>query len=168
MFNLIYDGTFEGLLTAVRQGISMPEMPVTIVAEADFQPDLFSEWQTIITQPETARSFYKKIVQKFSREICLDIGYIYLSETPGNADLLFKYIRELQIHGESIADNFTNPIIFQVQRLREQVNHEMLRLYGFVRFRKMKDNIFYAPIEPVYNVVQFLAPHFKSRFTDQK
>lgn len=168
MINLIYDGTFEGVLTAVYKGLSFPPSAVSIVSEAEFQPDLFSEWQTVTTEPETARSFYKKIVQHFSREICLDIGYIFISEQPGSADLLLSYLRELQTHGDSVVNNYANPVIFKVRRLREQINHEIQRLYGFVRFRKMKDAVFYGPIEPEYNVVQFLAPHFKSRFADQK
>ncbi len=36
-----------------------------------------------------------------------------------------------------------------------------------LRFSKLKDETYYAPIEPVHNVIPLMIPHFKARFSDQ-
>ena len=37
----------------------------------------------------------------------------------------------------------------------------------FVRFQKASDGTFFAPVEPLYNVLPLTIPHFKDRFADQ-
>jgi probable DNA metabolism protein len=39
---------------------------------------------------------------------------------------------------------------------------------AFVRFQKLKDDTFYAGIEPDFNVLPLLIRHFKNRYADQK
>jgi probable DNA metabolism protein len=39
---------------------------------------------------------------------------------------------------------------------------------AFVRFQKLKDDTFYAAVEPDFNVLPLLIRHFKSRYADQK
>jgi probable DNA metabolism protein len=58
--------------------------------------------------------------------------------------------------------------VFKIHRVSEQVNHEIQRLHGFVRFRRLTDGVYYAAIEPDYNVVRLLASHFTARFNDQQ
>ncbi|MFW6028936.1 MAG: TIGR03915 family putative DNA repair protein, partial [Halanaerobiales bacterium] len=41
-------------------------------------------------------------------------------------------------------------------------------LLGFLRFRKMEQNFYYAPFEPDYNIITLLAPHFAKRLSDQQ
>ena len=39
---------------------------------------------------------------------------------------------------------------------------------AFIRFQKLKDETFYAAIEPDFNVLPLLIKHFKDRYADQQ
>ena len=49
----VYDGSFEGLLTAVFESFENRELPCSIVAEDEFVPTLFA-CKTIDTDPQKA------------------------------------------------------------------------------------------------------------------
>lgn len=50
----VYDGSFEGLLTAVFESFESRELPCSIVAEDEFVPTLFA-CKTVDTDPEIKR-----------------------------------------------------------------------------------------------------------------
>ena len=47
----VYDGSFEGLLTAVFESFESRELPCSIVAEDEFVPTLFA-CKTVDTDPQ--------------------------------------------------------------------------------------------------------------------
>jgi probable DNA metabolism protein len=50
----------------------------------------------------------------------------------------------------------------------KMVNRERHRMKAFVRFELLKDGIYYASIEPDFNVLPLIKDHFKNRYADQK
>jgi probable DNA metabolism protein len=48
------------------------------------------------------------------------------------------------------------------------ISRERHRMEAFIRFEKTKDNIFYAGIDPDFNVLPLLIQHFKRRYADQE
>jgi probable DNA metabolism protein len=168
MINYIYDGTFEGLLTVIAGAIDHPGEVNDISAGEAEQLDLFTEIKSMETDPVLAAGFFKKLSGKFSRSVIMDIGYCFLSEVPGIEKAVLDYIRLLLDAGEKAAHNFSDGTVFKIERVSTKVNHEIHRLHGFVRFRKLRGGMYYAAIEPDYNIVQYLAPHFKARFADQE
>ena len=60
------------------------------------------------------------------------------------------------------------PKILDNQLRRFIINtSEHHRLLQFVRFQKASDGTFFAPVEPLYNVLPLTITHFKDRFADQ-
>lgn len=168
MNHYIYDGTFEGLLTVFSIVFLHNIMIETISDQDSFQPNLFTEAVAITTDSMIAARFFKQLAAKFTKPILTDIGYCFLSEQKGIEKELLDYIRMLLTYGEKISRQFSNPIVMGIRQTSDRVGHEIHRMHGFIRFRKLKSQIYYAPIEPDYNIVQFLAPHFKARFADQQ
>lgn len=168
MINYIYDGTFEGLLTLIAGVIDNPGKVNNISSSEAAQPDLFTETRMVETDPLAASRFFKTLTAEFSRTILLDIVFCYLSEETGIEKTILDYIRLLLDKGWKVAHNYTDGTIFRIRRVRDKVAHEIDRLHGFVRFRKLRGGVYYAPVEPDHNVVGYLAPHFKARFAGQK
>jgi probable DNA metabolism protein len=166
MISYTYDGTFEGLLTVIA-GVNDCHGDVCDISAAEIQPDLFTEIQEVTTDHAVASRFLESIAQRISRSVLLDIGYCFLSEEPGIEKVIFEYLRLLFAQGERVTRNFANSSVFKIQRTCEKVTHEMERMNGFIRFRKLSQGIYYAPIAPDHNVIQLIAPHFKARFSDQ-
>lgn len=163
----IYDGSFEGWLTVVGVAKSHPDQVHDIIA-GDAQPDLFSEKVVIDTDEERAERIFKYLCQNYTEDVVMDLLYGFLSEHEGIELQLFRYLLQLWKRGERAVRNFTDDAVVNVRRAREQVAHEILRYQGFVRFRRLKSGVYYAPISPDANVVQMLAPHFSARFSDQR
>jgi len=166
MMIYIYDGTFEGLLTAICHGLRHNHAISDITTFQRYQPDLFSKVVEIETVSDKARDFYRKL-ESLSKEMTATVSYAFLSEQPGMEMLIFDYLKTIFLHGTEMITNMNHPAIFRLYHLRRKVRHEIDRYHGFVRFRQLSNGIFYSPIEPDYNIVQFLAPHFTARFADQ-
>jgi probable DNA metabolism protein len=43
-----------------------------------------------------------------------------------------------------------------------------MRILQFVRFQQTIDNIFFAPVEPQFDVLPYTVRHFRNRFADQQ
>ena len=67
----------------------------------------------------------------------------------------------------SIETNFGDPDVLELSKVWKKVNNERHRLLQFVRFQKASDGTFFAPVEPLYNVLPLTIAHFKDRFADQ-
>jgi hypothetical protein len=70
---------------------------------------------------------------------------VYSSTSPDRHRLLLSYIR----------------LTFR------RVSLEMAKFLGFVRFRRVGGNLYYAPVHPDADIVGLIGPHFAERFRDQ-
>jgi probable DNA metabolism protein len=112
--------------------------------------------------------FFDYLKKKLTKTSLLNIGYCFLSEETGIEKTLLHYIRLLLKQGEKVNDLLVDPAIFRIRHTCEKVDYEVLRMQGFIRFRKLRNQVYYGPIAPDHNVIQLLAPHFKARFADQR
>ncbi|HBE76946.1 MAG TPA: hypothetical protein DDW65_04080 [Firmicutes bacterium] len=167
MIRFHYDGTFEGLLTVIAQAID-ENTDAQEISATELQADLFTEVRSIESDPNLAAGFFERLRRELSPELLLDIGYCFLSEIKGIEKELLDYIRLLLKEGEQVNGNYSNPVILNVQRTCQKVSYEILRMQGLIRFRKLRNGVYYAPIAPEHNVVRLLASHFRDRFADQQ
>ncbi|MGD8401043.1 MAG: TIGR03915 family putative DNA repair protein [Bacillota bacterium] len=168
MFTYFYDGSLEGLLTALATTVDSDAEIQAITTRQNFQPDLFSEVREIITDQNMAMTFLEQLRARFRGRTLTTLGKCFLAETPGSAMTIRDFIRLLFKYGERIAWNSANATVRQINRIGDQVSYEVLRLQGFVRFRQLATEEFYAAIEPDHNVIRLLAPLFAARFADQQ
>lgn len=168
MITYHYDGTFEGLLTVLATAIAQADEVADITALDNWQPDLFTELRHLDADSRKADRFFTDMNIRFSKPVVLDIGNCFLSEESGIEKVLLDFIRLLLAHGEGFTHNPANPTVMRVRKTSDKVSYEILRMQGFVRFRKLSSQYYYAAIEPDHNIVQFLAPHFTARFADQQ
>jgi len=67
----------------------------------------------------------------------------------------------------SIEDNFAEDCVRQIAVIDKQVFREKHRMEAFVRFQKTADDLYFATIEPDFNVLPLLQDHFEKRYADQ-
>lgn len=167
MITYIYDGTFPGLLTAVYHWLQGDQSGDDIATLSGFEPDLFSQQETVITDPNLAGKLLKTIVGKLSKPAFHDLYFCFLSEEAGIEKAIAGFIQKSLIYGRGFEQNFGDITVRSIRKTSDRVSYEIHRFHGFVRFRKMSDGLYYAPVEPDYNIVELLAPHFSARFADQ-
>jgi probable DNA metabolism protein len=68
---------------------------------------------------------------------------------------------------ESIENNYSDPSVLQISQIAKQVHREKHRMEAFIRFERTKDDLYYATVEPDFNVLPLIAKHFKDRYADQ-
>ncbi len=164
---LIYDNSFEGFLTAVFECYAHKITPIDICRDRDFQEVLFAEKMTIATDEQKADRVWKALRKKLhSRNKELPF-YAFLSEEDGIEMKLYRFMKRIFESSYSIETDYGDRDVLDLKKIERQVMREAMRMLQFVRFQKTKEDIYFSPIEPRYNVLPFTIKHFKDRFADQ-
>ena len=163
----IYDNTFDGLLTCVFDAFNRKEFPDTIVGE-NTQLPLFTESFRVIADTEKADRVLKALRKKVSKP-ALDMLFVsYLSELEGIEMRLFRYIQKALLAEKSIETNFADADVLELSKIYKKVTREEERIRQFVRFQKTADGMFFAVMNPAYNVLPLTARFFQTRYADQQ
>lgn len=163
-----YDKTFDGLLSAVFDAYSRKTFPEKLLGEKETEPLFVEEVYLVITAADKATRVWNALQKKVSKEVCNMLMYVWLSEQEGCDELLFRCICKLFDSRQVVAANFSDNDMLQVHQIARQVNRERLYIMQFVRFQKTLDNIYFAPVAPIYNALPLAIEHFVDRFSDQK
>lgn len=163
-----YDKTFEGLLTAVFDAYSRKTFPQKLLKEGEIPPMFTDVCYTVATDEERAKRVWTALQRKLPKQACNMLMHVWLSEVEGSDLLLFRYICKEFDNKQTMVYNFGDDIILEIQKLARKVSHEGHYLCQFVRFQKAADNIFFAPVRPLYNALPLAIDHFTDRFADQQ
>lgn len=162
-----YDGCFMGLLSSIFEIYECRLIQVNIVKQGYAMQDVFAERRCVDTNKEKAGRVWKGLKKKISATALRQLYWYFLSEENGFENKLYRYIAYAFSNTESIEQDYTNETVLRIVQTVKKVGREKHRMEAFVRFQLTKDNIYYATVEPDFNVLPLIAPHFKSRYADQ-
>ncbi|MDO6438625.1 TIGR03915 family putative DNA repair protein [Cyclobacterium sp. 1_MG-2023] len=165
---LIYDGSFDGFLTCVFQVYDLKLKRVLIQKDSESQASLFGKQNVVVADPVKADRVWKGLGKKTSNAGRLRIYYGFLSEKQGVENLLLRYIQYVFESRLPVDSDFSNPDVLELSKVAKSVGREKHRMEAFVRFRLTKDGLYFATIEPDFDVLPLISKHFKSRYADQK
>ncbi|MCB0373817.1 MAG: TIGR03915 family putative DNA repair protein [Muricauda sp.] len=164
---LIYDGSFNGFLTAVFVAFDEKINVADIQKNSEIQNGLFSETETIFTHVEKAKRVWNGIRNK-SHNAISQVYFAFLSETEGVEMMLFDYIKKLMHTKQGKYLDYSDSTVLYVSQLARKVGREKHRMEAFVRFQLTKDQIYFANIEPDFDVLPLISKHFRDRYADQQ
>ena len=164
---LIYDGSFNGFLTAVFVAFEEKLKVADIQRNGQGQNGLFSETETIFTNVVKAKRVWNGVRGKSYNAIS-NIYFAYLSETEGVEMMLFNYIKKLMSAKGGKQSDFSDETVLYISQLARKVGREKHRMEAFVRFQLTKDDIYFANIEPDFDVLPLISKHFRNRYADQQ
>ena len=111
----------------------------------------------------------KKLTDQLQNDGVRTLIYAVLSEKVGVEDLLFKVINYAVANkNQNVMKDFSNDAVLQVSQLTKSVGREKHRMEAFIRFELLKDGIYFAKIDPDFDVLTLIMNHFKNRYQDQK
>ena len=169
MATYIYDGSFEGLLSCVFEAFRSKAVPETIVEEQHHQFTLLENVQHIPADEGLAARVLTGIDARTEDRASTIVYQLFLSELPKVEMLIFNFIAAvIQRNHVSILENFANEFILRASQIERMMHREIHRMHAFVRFQKAKEGIFYAAIEPDFNVLPLIGEHFERRYADQR
>lgn len=170
-FTLQYDGSFDGLLSAVFHAYARkyPLDEVHITCDTD-DSDLFGQNETIATDPEQAQRVLQRLEQQIGRRGTLKLLYGFLSAAPEMPDTFLRIVRLAlaQPKRADILSDYGHFDVMQWAQWVKSVGHEKHRMEAFVRFEEMENGIYFARIEPQYDVLPLTIGHFSQRYPMQQ
>ncbi len=158
MKDLIYDGSFPGMLTALKKARE-EKNEVQVWTEKEYRPSLFGRPEKIKTDFTGALEFRKKLNQGFPRPAYRPVFYSYLYEGENTANLILDYLEQLQA-GCRVGEHVVNCRQMEVGR-------EKVRMLGFIRFQLLNAGYYYAPLQARFNILGLLGPHFAARHKER-
>jgi probable DNA metabolism protein len=165
---LIYDGTFEGLLSAVFEIYAHRLHLVKLHTGEWHNCALFENVIEVVTDETRAARVLKGLKERISNLGVQRLYAAHLAGIAGEDVNLLGYIRYAFDSPMNIEEDYGNKYVTRVSELVRMVRREKHRMEAFVRFQELTDGTFYAGVEPDFNVLPLLIRHFKSRYADQK
>ena len=163
----VFDGTMDGLLSAVFDAFLLKEEPEQLLTGGDVIPLFCERIYRVTTDSEKARRVWTGLEKKLSREALRTISVSQLSEQSELWQPLFQFICKVFRQGCAVARNYADPDTLTVTQVARRVAYEAHRMMQFVRFQKAKDGTYLSVISPDHNVLPLVIDHFHDRFNDQ-
>lgn len=167
MHLLVYDGSFSGLLCAVFDVYAHKMSEVRTVVQGQYTAPMFTRTHKVITDAARAKRVWTGLQQKLTPQGLQQVQLAWLSEQAGMADILISYMRYAFKRG-SIEKDYGHSAVLAVSQTANKVHREKHRMEAFVRFQLTADQLYYAVIEPDFNVLPVISDHFKQRYADQR
>ncbi|MFQ3573927.1 MAG: TIGR03915 family putative DNA repair protein [Thermodesulfovibrionales bacterium] len=165
---VIYDGSIEGFLSALRFLTLKRFSPHKIVASHRHIPEIFEQTIEITNDNEKdIISFLLYLKDRISPDIIKKILYAYLSEIEDFETTTINYILRALKLGNRYIYNIADEYVATLNEICRKVNRECHRFYGLMRFTKTSEGFYYAPFEPDHNIISLIVPHFVDRLKDQ-
>ena len=161
-----FDGTMDGLLTAVFDAFALHEQPEQLLKTGDALPLFCDHTYHVTSDDEKVQRVWTGLEKHLPREAMKLIYVSWLSELPELPTPLFQYICKVFRQGD-ISKHFADPDVLTVTNIARRVLHEQLRMKQFIRFQKAKDGTYLAVVSPDHNVLPIITHHFQDRFNDQ-
>ncbi|WGD34082.1 TIGR03915 family putative DNA repair protein [Olleya sp. YS] len=165
---LIYDGSFDGFLCAVFYVYEYNVVTPKIIKASQYQEQLFSNTETIITDKEKANRVWNSLKIKCGKRGVAQLYYAFLSELYNVENTLLEVIKYAFKSTTSIMKDYANMYVLEMSKITKKVSREKHRMEAFVRFRLTKDEVYFANIEPDFNVLPLIETHFRKRYADQQ
>ena len=161
-----FDGTMDGLLTAVFDAYALHEQPEQLLKTGDALPLFCDHLYLVTSDEEKARRVWTGLEKHLPLEALKLISVSWLSELSELPTPLFQYIYKVFRQGD-ISHNFADEDVLSVTNIARRVLHEQLRMKQFIRFQKAMDGTYLTVVSPDHNVLPLIIDHFSDRFNDQ-
>lgn len=164
----VFDSSLEGLLTAIFEFYERKPGKIQLVSQSRFEPVLLEEVFEVISDETKARRVWDGLKKKISPDWQQRFYKTFLSESDESFRHLFDFACYIFDNSKGAETNYGHPSVIALSQIERSVSRERHRMKAFIRFQETADGIFYAPVEPDYNVLPLIADFFKNRYADQR
>lgn len=162
----IYDGSFEGFLTALHRSYTHKCIPEVLTADIS-KLDLLSEPVTIETDIDVVKKVSHSITKHFPKREIERIYHVFLCDDVARERELLLYIR-MGFKDTSLLADFSHPIVFAIEGYQKRLFSTIYKMQEFLRFEMLEDSTLYAKIAPPRNVLPLLGKHFVKRLRNER
>lgn len=165
---LIYDDSFEGLLTSIYDAFYSKHEIDGIYGLSQYNaPLLLGEIKNIETDLNKFEKVRNSIINKIDLLCLQKIYMVYLSNVEDKGMVIFKYLKIAFKYKKNIHAFLHIDIVRQIDEIKKRVSFEAHKFKGFVRFKSIDNNFLYCSIEPDNNILELIGDHFMKRFSNE-
>ncbi|WP_278022661.1 TIGR03915 family putative DNA repair protein [Flavobacterium ginsengisoli] len=168
MTQIVYDGSYEGWLTAVFEIYEYKLKGIVFAKEEISNTLLFSNSHFVTTNGEKANRVLNDLQQRLSHHGFNNIYFAFLSELEKIEEILFRFVEYAFASPINIEGDLSRIEVSNVKKAAHLTGKESHRMKAFVRFKLTKDNLYYAIVDPDCDVLPIIEQHFKNRYSDQR
>lgn len=168
MTTLIYDGSFKGWLTAVFEIYEYKFRDAGIQSPMHYQDELLHQKHMVVTDESKSARVWKKLGEKVSRPAMRRLYQSFLSEEKNIENIMLQFVQYALKSSVTVEYDFGNSAVLKIQQQAKMVHREKHRMEAFVRFQLTGDKLFYAIVQPDFNVLPLIQKHFRERYADQR
>lgn len=184
-----YDGTLEGLLSAVFAACAARKPGADLAVQGTIQPRLEQEVIVVPTDMDRALRIRRSLIRSHGDAAFDTIRTASASDDPGVGTAVYRFILHA-LAGPSgcaacprkgscrdvcqkprysaILDDLGDPCVWPVAAASRAVLNERHRLEQFIRFKHMDGDVWFARCNPNASVVPLLMDWFIPRFNTQR
>ncbi len=186
----VYDGSLEGLLSAIFTAYACKEDPSDVVIAKNLQPRLGQEMRDIESDMDVALRVQKGICRTCGPVVFDAVKSASLSDDPAAGSIVYRFVRyamakhkphdctgcprKMRCRGlctrsqkNSALNDIVHPSVAPFHELNRAVYNERHRMLQFLRFEHMEGDVWFARCNPAASVVPLIMDWFAGRFNTQ-
>lgn len=168
---VLYEPSFEGWLSAVFYVYAAKLQhndALKLVAQDCYIPSLIDHCVTVPCADDHAKRVLTKLNKLIGRSGIQQILWGFLSEKQDIGSTLFRVVKyAIDYPKRQIMQDLGNLDVLELAQTVKSVGREKHRMEAFVRFEHTTDDIYFARVEPDFNVLPLIGEHFRQRYQDQ-
>ena len=181
----VYDGSLEGMLSAIFAAYERHEDPSDLIREGELQPRLDQHLSFIPTDSGHAVRVQKGIARTCGAGAFSALRAAAVSDEEDAASCAYRFVRYAMGEGRrycqgcsragrcagtctrGIMADIAHPRVEPMVRIARAVANECERMRQFVRFNRMENDVWFARCNPKGSVVPLVMDWFAARFNTQ-
>ncbi|WP_352337991.1 TIGR03915 family putative DNA repair protein [Psychrobacter sp. 16-MNA-CIBAN-0192] len=168
---ILYEPSFEGWLSAVFYIYSkrlQDHAGLQLYAQDNYVPSLIDPAISVPSDAEHAERVLKTLNKLLGRSGMRQILWGFLSEKQIIGIILFEVVKyTIAYPNRDVMEDLGNLHVLELAQIVKSVGREKHRMEAFVRFEHTTQDIYFARIEPDFNVLPLIGAHFHKRYQDQ-
>lgn len=168
---VLYEPSFEGWLSAVFYVYAnklQNDDSLQLIAQDCYVPSLIAQATSVTTDEDNAERVLIKLNKLLGRSGMRNILWGFLSEKHNIGTILFQVVKyAIDYPSRHIMEDLGNLNVLELVQTVKSVGREKHRMEAFVRFEHTTDDIYFARVEPDFNVLPLIGEHFRQRYQDQ-
>lgn len=168
---VLYEPSFEGWLSAVYYAYDnklQHDESLQLFAQDNYTPSLISESINADLDDEKAQKVLVKLNKLLGRSGMRQLLWGFLSEKDNIGTTLFHIVKyAIDFPKRDVLQDLGHLDVLELAQTVKSVGREKHRMEAFVRFEHTTDDIYFARVEPDFNVLPLIGEHFRQRYQDQ-
>ena len=169
---IVYESSFEGWLSAVfyvYENRLQNQPYLQLIDIDDYQPSLIDTASYVTVDETKAQRVLTKLNKVLGHSGMRQLLWGFLSEKQGIGSVLFQVVKyALDYPNRQVLEDLGNLAVLELAQTVKSVGREKHRMEAFVRFEHTTEDIYFARVEPDFNVLPLIGEHFRQRYQDQQ